>query len=137
MMRSHGTPTINAGLHRSTSDFGGSLLLASTFPSISTTVSFASSDGCPKRMPPMTSQLFTPCAVPAPFPMKGSRTSSSVVNANSGTASHSIMRTDARLMAYAPMRPSVNQTAWFFQAFRMYPAIGISDCPAEYTMAMP
>ena len=52
MMISHGTATMSAGFHRSSSDFGGSFRAASTCASISTTVSFASSDGWPMRTPP-------------------------------------------------------------------------------------
>src|SRR5213082_2402395 len=45
MMSTQGIPTTSAGFHSSSSDFGGSLNVESTFASASTTVIFASSDG--------------------------------------------------------------------------------------------
>jgi len=75
MISTHGNPTTIAGFHSSSSDFGGSLNVESTFASASTTVIFASSEGCPMRNPPMASQLLVLAAVPAPLPTKISRMS--------------------------------------------------------------
>ena len=83
---------------------------------MSTTVSFASSAGWPSRKPPITSQLFMLAAVPAPVPMKSSRTSRTMVTMYIGTAIHSSIRTDARLIAYAPAMPRKNQINWVFHA---------------------
>ena len=73
MMSAHGMPTTSAGFQSSSSDRGGSLNVESTLASASTTVIFASSDGCPMRKPPMASQLLELAAVPAPLPMNSSK----------------------------------------------------------------
>src|SRR5688572_19976023 len=136
MTSNHGIPTIRAGFHRSTRVLGGSLELARALPSISTTVSFASSDGWPSRTPPITSQLLVLSAVPAPDPMKSNETSSRIVKMYIGTASHSSSRTDALLMANAPETPRASQTSCRFHA-PLAASVGMSVCPAEYTMAIP
>src|SRR4051812_44743797 len=97
MMSAHGTPTTSAGFHSSSNERGGSLNPASTFASASTTVIFASSDGCPMRMPPMASQLLLLAAVPAPLPMNSSRISMAMVIPYIGHVSQSSSRTDTRL----------------------------------------
>ena len=135
MIRSHGTPTTSAGFHSSTSDFGASRFAASTLASISTTVIFASSDGCPIRTPPSASQLFVPAAVPEPLPKKSSMNNTRIVPTYAGTVTQSNSRTDARLTANAPISPSVNQRICW--RYRWATAVGTSVWPAEYTIAMP
>src|SRR5215212_11524133 len=94
MISAHGTPTISAGFHSSSNDFGGSLNVESTFASASTTVIFASSDGCPIRKPPMASQLFELAAVPAPLPTNNSSTSIATDRKYAGQVSQSSNRTE-------------------------------------------
>lgn len=97
MIISHGTATIIAGFQRSSSELGDSRRAANTCASISTTVTFAISAGCPIRTPPMASQLLVPAAVPAPVPITRVSASSSRLNAYAGTVSHWISRTEVRV----------------------------------------
>ena len=69
MMITHGIPTMSAGFQRSRSDRAESRFDERIFASISTTVTFAISEGWPMRWLPMASQLFVLAAVPAPRPM--------------------------------------------------------------------
>ena len=96
MIRAQGTATTSAGFHSSSSERGGSLNVESTLASASTTVIFASSDGCPMRMPPMANQLFELAAVPAPVPMNTSRTSMAIVTKYIGQVIQSMSRTEKR-----------------------------------------
>ena len=92
-----GTPTTSAGFHSSSSDFGGSLNAESTLASASTTVIFASSDGCPMRKPPIASQLLVLAAVPAPLPTNSSRRSIATLSPYAGHVSQSSRRTEKRV----------------------------------------
>ena len=62
----NGTPTIRPGTSRSRSERGGSFRLDRYRASISTVATLASSDGWPIWCPPIESQLWLLCAVPAP-----------------------------------------------------------------------
>src|SRR5688500_20111926 len=57
MIIAHGMTTRIAGFHRSSSERGVSRRADRTLASISTTVIFAISDGCPTLTPPIASQL--------------------------------------------------------------------------------
>src|SRR4051794_8203266 len=99
MMSTQGTPTTRPGFQSSRSDLGGSLNVDSTFASASTTVIFASSDGCPMRNPPIASELLVLAAVPAPLPMKISRMSMAIDTQYAGHVSQSSSRTVQRVTA--------------------------------------
>ena len=94
MMISHGIATTTAGFQRSSSDFGASRWFASTFASISTTVTLAISDGWPMRWLPIASQLFVLAAVPAPLPITNVNPSRNIDSRYSGVVTHSMNRTD-------------------------------------------
>ncbi len=136
MMRSNGTPAMASGFHSSIIDFGVMRFWLSTCASMSTTVSFANSAGCPSRCPATVSQPEVLVAVPAPDPKPArSATSMTMVSAYAGTVIHSIRRTDARLTANAPMMPTIVQMACSLYA----PVAGVctSVWPAEKTTANP
>src|ERR1700730_4202051 len=129
MITSHGMPTVRIGFQRSTRELGDSERDASTLASISTTVSFISSDGCPSLCPPMAIQLLVPAAVPPPLPITSVRLRMKRVSRYAGRVAHSTKRTLERLMAYAPPSPMRIQTDC--ERYRLWTNVGVSVTPAE------
>ena len=109
MIISHGITTTSAGFHRSSSDFGASRWLASTFASIKTTVTLAISEGWPMRWLPIASQLFVLAAVPAPLPITSVNASRKIDSRYNGVVIHSMNLTDEWPTAYAKPRPIRSQ----------------------------
>jgi hypothetical protein len=129
MINAHGMPTTRAGFQSSSRDRGGSLKVERTFAMASTTVIFASSDGCPMRKPPIASQLLELAAVPAPLPMNRSSRSMAIVMPYMGHVSQSSMRTEKRLTPYATASDRQNQTSCERQSLAT--PVTMSVCPAE------
>src|SRR2546425_3821629 len=98
MMMIQGIPTVRIGFQRSASELGDSERDARTLASISTTVSFISSDGCPSLCPPTAIQLLVLAAVPAPLPITSVRPRTKSVNRYAGNVAHSTKRTLDRLI---------------------------------------
>jgi hypothetical protein len=112
------------------------LNVESTFASASTTVIFASSDGCPMRNPPMASQLLVLAAVPAPLPIEQQQHEHGDAEEVRGPRQpvdepHGA----ARCRRTRPSEREPNQTSCVFHSRAT--AVGMSVWPAEYTMAMP